>query len=75
VNCISECVLNVLNDNITLTGCEKRKLSKHKLVQRKLVYRKVPLQGTKRLIVQSGGFLLPFLAAFLPTLASLIAAK
>ena len=26
VNCISECVLNILNGNIALTGCEKCKL-------------------------------------------------
>jgi hypothetical protein len=31
VNCISECVLNVLNGNVALTGCVKRKLSKHRL--------------------------------------------
>ena len=37
VNCISECVLNVSNGIIALTGCENRKLSKHKLALRKLV--------------------------------------
>ena len=36
-DCISECVLNVLNGKVTLTGCVKRKLSKHKLALRKLV--------------------------------------
>jgi hypothetical protein len=75
VNCISECVLNVLNGNIALTGCDSRKLRKHKLALRKLVDKQVSLQGKKRIIVQSGGFLLPLLAAVLPTLASLIAAK
>ena len=30
VNNISECVLNVFNGNIKLTGCSKRKLRKHK---------------------------------------------
>jgi len=30
VNCISEWVLNVLNCNIKLTGCDTRKLQKHK---------------------------------------------
>jgi len=75
VNCISECVLNVLNDNIELTGCDTRKLRKHKLALRKLVDKQVPLSGKKRLIVQREGFFLPLLAAVLPTLASLIAAK
>ena len=73
--CISECDLNVLNGNIALTGCEKGKSSKHKLALRKLVDRQVSLQGKKRIIVQSGGFLLPSLVADLPTLASLIASK
>ena len=37
LNCISECVLNVLNGNIALRGCEKRKLSQHNLALSKLV--------------------------------------
>ena len=45
------------------------------LALRKLVDIKVPLPGKKRLIVLSDGFLLNLLAAVLPTLASLIAAK
>ena len=45
VNCISECVLNVPNGNVALTGCVKRKLSIHRLSLRKLVDRRVPLQG------------------------------
>ena len=56
-------------------GREKRKLNKHKLVLRKVVDRLVPLPGKERLIVQSGDFLVPLLAAVLPTLASLITAK
>ena len=31
---ISECVLNVLNGNVALTCCVKRKLSKHRLALR-----------------------------------------
>ena len=44
LNCISECVWKFLNGNVALTGCVKRKLSKHKLALRKLVDRRVPLQ-------------------------------
>ena len=55
VNCISACVLNVLNGNVTLTGCVKRKLSKHKLALRKLVYKQVQNTGKKRIILQRGG--------------------
>jgi hypothetical protein len=75
VNCISECVLNVLHGNVALTGCVKRKLSKHRLALRRLVDRRVPLQGKEQLILQRGNFLLPLLTTILPTLASLKAAK
>jgi len=54
VNSISECVLNILNGNVALTGCVKRKLSKHTLALRRLVDRRVPIQGKKRLILQRG---------------------
>ena len=51
VNCISECVLYVLNVNVALTRCVKRRLSKHKLALRKLVDKQVPVTGKKRLIL------------------------
>ena len=38
VNCIIECVLNVLKVNVVLMGCEKRKIWKHKLALLRLVY-------------------------------------
>jgi len=72
VNCISECVLNVLNGNSKLPGCVKRKLQKHMAAPRKVSDRRVPLSKKKKLIVQRGGFLLPLLSVVLPTLASLI---
>ena len=55
MNCISECVLNVLNGNIALTGCEKRKLNNHILALRKLVDKQVPITGKKRLILHRLG--------------------
>jgi len=67
--------LNVLNGNVALTGCVKRKLNKHRLALRRLVDKRIPLQGKKMLNVQRGGFLLPLLTAILPTLASVIAVK
>jgi len=72
VNCIRECVLNVLKGNIKLPGCNTRKLNKHKAAPRKVAERHGSLSGKKRLIVQRGGFLLPLLAAILRTIASLI---
>jgi len=45
VNCISECVLNVLNGNIALTGFDTRKLRKRKLPLLKLVDKQIPLRA------------------------------
>ena len=72
VNSICECVLNVLNGNVKLSSCVKRKLRKHKNVLRKVVDKRVPLLGKKKVIVQREGFLLPLLSAVLPALATLI---
>ena len=72
VNSICECVLNVLNGNVELSSCVKRKLRKHKNVLRKVVDKRVSLSGKKKAIVQRGGFLLPLLSAVLPALATLI---
>ena len=38
-NCISECVLKILNGNIKLTGCYTRKLQKHKAALREVADR------------------------------------
>ena len=72
VNSICECVLNVLNGNVRLSGCFARKLRKHWTVLRKVADKRVPISGKKKLIVQRGGFLLPLLSAVLPALATLI---
>jgi len=70
VNCINECVLNMLNGNLKFSDCNTRKLQKYKLALRKFAERNVSLSGKKRLIVQRGGFLLPLLSAILATIAS-----
>ena len=67
--------MNVLNGSVVLTGCVKRKLSKHKLILLKLVDKEAPITNKERLILHRGGFILPLLTTILPTLASLIAAK
>jgi len=56
VNSISECILNVLNGNVRLSGCSTRKLRKYKALLRKV--------ADKRL--------LRLLSAVLPVIASLI---
>jgi hypothetical protein len=70
-NCISECILNVLNGNLKVSDCAKQKLRKHKSVLRKVADKRVTPSAKKRLINQRGGFFLPLLSAALPTLANL----
>ena len=72
LNSISECALNVLNGNIRLSNCAKRKLKKYKSSLRSLADRRFPRSAKTKLIVQRGGFLLPLLSAVLPALASLL---
>jgi hypothetical protein len=69
---ISECVLNVLHDNLKLTACQKKRLRMFKVPLRALADKRVSISAKKRLINQRGGFLLPLLSAILPTVASLI---
>jgi len=75
VKCISECVLNVLNGNIKLLGCNMPKLKKYMSAFRKVADRNVSLSGKKRLIVQRGGFLVPLMSSILPTIGSLISKR
>jgi len=51
VNCISECVLNVLKGNMKLSGSKRRKLQKYKTALRKVADRPESLSGKTRLIV------------------------
>ena len=55
----------------TLGLCEK-KLRKYRRQLRTVVDRRMTLARKKVLIIHRGGFLVPFLTAVLPTLASLI---
>ncbi len=69
---ICECVLNVLNGNIRVSDCAKRKLKKFKASLCSLVDKRVPLVSKRRVIIQRDGFLLPLLPAVLPTFAGLL---
>jgi len=72
INGTYECVLNVLNGNIPLSTCVKRRLKNHKLAFRRLADKRVRHSAKKRLLVQKGGFLLRLLSTVLPILASAI---
>ena len=69
---ISECALNVLTGNVKLSNCKKRELHKFIRQLRTVVDKHLPLARKKKLIIQSGGFLVSLLSAVLPTLATLI---
>jgi len=72
VKSISECVLNVLNDNINLTACQKKRLRKFNVPLRALADKRESISTKKRLINQRRGFLVSLLSAILPNVASLI---
>ena len=72
VHSVGECALNVLQSNVKLSNCMKRKLRKFKRQLRTVADRHVPLARKKKLIIQSGGFLVPLLSVVLPTITSLI---
>jgi len=68
---ISYCVLNVLNNNLKLTACQKKRLRKFKVLLRALGDKRVSI-STKKGLINQRGFLVPLLSAILPTVASLI---
>jgi len=71
VRAISECVRNVLRDNLQQCACQNKRLQKFKVTLHALADKQVPLSAKKRLINQQGEFLVPLLSVILPTLASL----
>ena len=72
INSVGECALNVLQVNVKLSKCAKRKLRTFRRQLRTVADRHVPLARKKKVIIQSGGFLVPLLSAVLPTIASLV---
>jgi len=72
VNCISDCVLHMVNGNLKLSDCNTSRLQKHKSALRKVADTHVSLSGKKRLIAERGVFLLPLLSVILPTNGGLI---
>ena len=72
VNCISEINLNVLNGNLKLPECNRRKLKNYRAILRKIADKNVSSSAKKQLINQRGGFLFPLLTAALPILANIL---
>jgi len=72
INGVGECALNVLQGNVKLSNCKKWTLRNFRRQLRSVADRHVPLARKKKLIIQSGGFLVPLLSVVLPTIASLV---
>lgn len=60
IDCISECIFNILNGKVPLKDSEKGKLKKHKTILRKLI-KKGKGKVRKRIIIQQGGAFLPII--------------
>lgn len=60
INCIIECIFNVLKGKVPLKDKDKCKLKKHKNILRKLIS-KGKNKLRKRIIIQKGGAFLPII--------------
>lgn len=60
INCICECIHNVLKGKVPLEEKEKKRLNKYKSILRKLV-RKGANKVRKHIIIQKGGAFLPII--------------
>lgn len=60
INCICECIYNVLRGKVPIEEKNKKKLQKYKSVLRKLV-RKGTNKVRKNIIIQKGGAFLPII--------------
>ncbi|KAF4530492.1 hypothetical protein B566_EDAN018468 [Ephemera danica] len=63
---------NTLKGRVKLTPLQKRRLSRHKNTLRKLAKRGDTWKEKRKIISQSGGFLLPLLAPILGTVLSTV---
>ena len=65
IRCICEISQNTLNNNVPLTSSQLKKLSRHKSILRRLCGKKESWKKKKKIIYQTGGFILPLLAPLL----------
>lgn len=59
INCLCECIYNVLNGKIPLKDQDKSRLRKYKSILRKLISKGKKTKSRKQIIVQKGGAFLP----------------
>ena len=72
---LCEIALNVLKGNIPLTSTQYSKLNKQKKFIKLFADRKTGLPRKRKVLRQSGGFILPLLASSLPFLFNLFTAR
>lgn len=63
VQCICECVYNILNGKVPLNKNQRDRLGRYKTTLRKLIKRGENWKKKKKILVQSGGAFLPLLLA------------
>lgn len=68
IHCICECAHNTLNSNVPLTSAQFTRLARHKRILRRLSQSGESVKKKRKIIQQSGGFLLPLLAPILGAL-------
>lgn len=71
VNCVCECVKNVLKGNVPLTVDQLKKLKRRKRALRELVLKKTS-NTKRRRIIQTGGFLGALIPAAIGILGGLL---
>lgn len=71
IDSICECILNLLNGNLSLSEDDEFRLGKYKNPLRKLL-KKLSLKEKKKILIQKGGFLQILLPSVITGLASII---
>ena len=72
---LCEIALNVLKGNIPLTSAQYSRLRKEKKIIKLFADPKGPMKRKRKVLTQSGGFLLPLLGAAIPFLTSLFSRR
>ena len=71
LDCVCECVKNVLKGNVPLTSSQKQNLSRHRNKLRKLSLKKTS-EKKKNEMIQKGGFLCALITPILSILGGLL---
>ena len=72
INCICECVDNILKGNIKISKAQKKKLGRHSTSLVQLRNRKTGLKKKRELLIQKGGFLPALLAPIISVAGGLL---